>query len=156
CNLSKLSCFLKAMQIAKILIAEDHPVIQKVIKISVQRLGFEPYLCHNGLEVLQALSSGDFALILMDLQMPVLHGLDAARRIRENEQTTGKRIPIIALSAMGVDANDLFQAGIDDYILKPVDSSELSQKMDRWSLTSSGKRRVTSEPRSTKDDTNSI
>jgi two-component system, sensor histidine kinase and response regulator len=117
-----------------ILVAEDHPINQQVTTLYLKELGFAPDVVGNGKEALEILQSIDYSLILMDCQMPEMDGLSAARLIRKSEITTGKHIPIIAMTAnaMKGDREKCIAAGMDDYISKPVDPAELSKILDRW------------------------
>ncbi len=117
----------------RILIAEDNSVNQKVISNQVAKLGYAADLKANGEEVVKALENGDYALILMDCQMPVLDGLQATAKIRENEPD-GKRIPIIAITANAIegDRERCLEAGMDDYITKPTKQDDLAKVIARW------------------------
>jgi len=111
----------------RVLVAEDHPVNRKlVIKMLEKRL-LKPVLVTNGTEVLRALESDTFDLILMDVQMPGMDGLQTTTDIRENEKATGLHIPILAMTAhaMNRDREKCLEAGMDAYLSKPVKPSEL-------------------------------
>lgn len=108
---------------ARVLVAEDNLVNQKVITQHLTRLGVVPEIVSNGREALDRLQQHQFDLVLMDCQMPVLDGVAATRQIRAGEATTGaRRVPIIALTAGGADMDrqDCLAAGMDDYLSKPV------------------------------------
>jgi two-component system, sensor histidine kinase and response regulator len=88
----------------------------------------------NGVEVVAAASEGVFDLILMDVQMPELDGLEATMTIRAREAGTDNHIPIIALTANVMKGDELLctRAGMDDYLAKPIDPSALRAALARW------------------------
>jgi two-component system sensor histidine kinase/response regulator len=100
----------------------------------LQRAGYQPEVANNGREALAALAHMPFDLVLMDCQMPILDGYDATRGLREIEARTGAHIPVIAMTAhvMQGDREKCLQAGMDDYVAKPVVSSELYEKISYW------------------------
>jgi signal transduction histidine kinase/CheY-like chemotaxis protein len=110
-----------------ILVAEDNPVNQKLAIALLGKAGHRVSLAVNGAEAVSKWQEGDFDLILMDVQMPVLDGLEATRQIRQREQTTGVRMPIVAMTAhaMTGDCELCLQAGMDDYLSKPINRQEL-------------------------------
>ncbi len=113
----------------KVLIAEDNLVNQKIIKRLTEKLGMQPTLVDNGLAAVNSWKENHYDIILMDIQMPELDGLQAAQRIREME--TDKHIPIIAVTAnaMHGDREKCLEAGMDDYLSKPVRLEDLRQKI---------------------------
>jgi len=114
-----------------ILIAEDNEVNQHVIKHILNKMGYKPSMAQNGLEAIEALYKNDYELILMDMQMPVMDGLEATRVIRKENI---KQPVIIALTAnaMAGDEQDCLQAGMNDYLSKPVKLDELMNKLSKW------------------------
>ncbi len=119
-----------------ILLVEDNPVNQKVAVALLTKAGHTIEIAKNGEEALTKLERKDYGLVLMDVQMPVMDGLEAARRIRLREQ--GKQhIPIIAMTAhaMQGDRERCVEAGMDDYISKPLDRRSLFAAIDRWMNT---------------------
>jgi PAS domain S-box-containing protein len=115
-----------------LLLAEDNPVNQKVAEGFLGLLGIEPTLARNGQEVLDALRTRDFDLILMDCQMPLLDGFATSRKIRQGEAGENhKSIPIVAMTAhaMKGDREKCLDAGMDDYLPKPVALEELKKKL---------------------------
>ena len=114
-----------------ILIAEDNEVNQHVIKHILNKMGYKPGMAQNGLEAIEALYKNDYGLILMDMQMPVMDGLEATRVIRKDDI---KQPVIIALTAnaMAGDEQDCLQAGMNDYLSKPVKLDELMNKLSKW------------------------
>jgi CheY-like chemotaxis protein len=94
-------------------------------------MGYKPGMAQNGLEAIEALYKNDYELILMDMQMPVMDGLEATRVIRKDDI---KQPVIIALTAnaMAGDEQDCLQAGMNDYLSKPVKLDELMNKLSKW------------------------
>ncbi len=117
----------------RILLAEDNIINQKVAFYMLEKLGHQVKAAHNGEEAISALEKNIFDLILMDVQMPKMDGFEATAIIREKEAKTGKHIPIIAMTAhaMKGDREKCLEAGMDDYISKPLNSDELSRTIER-------------------------
>ncbi|KPA09507.1 multi-sensor hybrid histidine kinase [Candidatus Magnetomorum sp. HK-1] len=116
----------------KILIAEDDRLNQKSITYFLKKEGFEIFIAENGIQVLELLKKFSFDLILMDIQMPVMDGLEATKRIRNS--TTDEfdtDIPIIALTAYAMkgDREKMIASGMTDYIAKPVRMNDLVSKI---------------------------
>ena len=112
----------------RILAAEDNPMNQLVLRTLLDQVGLEARVVGNGQEALEAWEEGGWDVILMDVQMPVMDGPTATRRIRERErQTGGPRIPIIALTAnaMAHHLEDYRLAGMDALVAKPIKLPEL-------------------------------
>ncbi len=121
---------------ARILVAEDNPVNQEVMKEVLSAMGYEVDIAATGEEAVREFNSYAYDLILMDVQMPELDGLEATRQIRQAEEaiTSRRRIPIVALTAgaMEGDADKCLRAGMDDYLSKPLDHLKLAQTLERW------------------------
>lgn len=117
-----------------ILLAEDNPVMQELGVRQLTKMGVTAHAVSTGREVVDAIKSGDYALILMDCQMPEMDGFEATRTIRQLEKSTGKHIPIIAMtaSAMRGDRENCIAAGMDDYMSKPVGKQQLISVLERW------------------------
>ncbi len=118
----------------KILVAEDNSVNRELVTRLLTRDGHTVEVVHNGQEALEALKTpARFDLVLMDVRMPELSGLEATKAIRRLEAKTGAHIPIIALTAhaMKEDRELCLDAGMDDYISKPVRASELMAIVER-------------------------
>jgi PAS domain S-box-containing protein len=112
----------------KILVAEDYPVNQQVILRFLEKNQHTAQIAENGEEVLSFLKEGFYDLVLMDIQMPVLDGIQATRMIREGQAgKSNKTIPIIALSAHALEEEKeaFSQVGFDDYLTKPIDYKKL-------------------------------
>ncbi|WP_129586489.1 ATP-binding protein [Pseudodesulfovibrio hydrargyri] len=117
-----------------VLLAEDEPVNRMAIKAYLQKIGYAAAAVENGAEALRSLDQGDFGLVLMDIQMPVMDGLAAIRAIRSGE--AGERnaeVPIVVLTAFALsgDREVFLEAGADDYLPKPVDLDRLAVVMNR-------------------------
>ena len=116
---------------ARILVAEDNPVNREVALAFLGKLGYKCSAVRNGVEAIEAVKGGDFDLVLMDCEMPVMDGFDATRRIRESIHAG---IPIIALTAnaMQADRDRCLREGMTDYLAKPVDLEKLEEVLDKW------------------------
>ncbi len=118
----------------RLLLAEDNVINQKVATRILSQMGYRPDVVQNGLEVLQALDRQKYDVILMDVQMPDMDGLEATRQIRQ--QWTGPRRPwIIAMTANAMDSDreNCFKAGMDGYLSKPVRIEALEAELVRSS-----------------------
>ncbi len=118
----------------KILLAEDNPVNRKLAVRLLEKMGHQVVVANNGREALERLEAEAFDLVLMDVQMPELDGLEATRQIRQKEARTGKHLPIIAMTAhaMKGDRERCLAAGMDDYISKPIQVEKLEILLDRY------------------------
>jgi PAS domain S-box-containing protein len=116
----------------RILLAEDNPVNQKVAVKTLERMGHTVLLAANGKMALDAWAREPFDVILMDVQMPEMDGLQATREIRRRESGSGKRIPIVAMTARAMkgDEEECLAAGMDGYVSKPIKVQELSETID--------------------------
>ena len=116
----------------RILVAEDNAVNQKVALGILARLGYQAAVAANGLEVLEALDLADYDVILMDVQMPEMDGLEATRLIHQRiPREKRPRIVAMTANAMQGDRERCLEAGMDDYIPKPVRHEDLSAALDR-------------------------
>lgn len=113
----------------KILVAEDTLFNQKLILRLLGRWGHQAVIAENGRSAVKALSKEHFDLVFMDVQMPEMDGFEATREIRKMEAQTGRRTPIIAMTAhaMKGDRERCLEAGMDDYVSKPISSDALFQ-----------------------------
>jgi signal transduction histidine kinase/ActR/RegA family two-component response regulator len=112
----------------RVLAAEDNSVNQLVLKTLLHQIGVDPTVVGDGVQAIQAWESGDWDVILMDVQMPRMDGLAATRAIREREAATGRaRTPIIALTAnaMTHQIAEYIAAGMDNHVSKPIDARKL-------------------------------
>lgn len=110
----------------RVLVAEDNVVNQKLAVRLLEKRGHRVVLAETGRAALAALDTESFDLILMDIQMPEMDGIEATAAIREREKTTGNHIPIIAMTAnaMKGDRERYLRAGMDDYVSKPLQIKE--------------------------------
>ena len=118
----------------RILVAEDNRTNQMVAAGMLAMNGCACEFAANGREALEAARMGGFDLILMDCSMPEMDGYEATAHIREHELTTGRRTPLVAMTAntQRGDAEKCLAAGMDDYLAKPITLVELRQKLDKW------------------------
>ncbi len=119
----------------RILVAEDNAVNQLVLRRVLERLGVRPEIAENGQQAMQKLASNPYDLVLMDVQMPIMDGLEATRQIRAGDGgVLNPHIPIIALTAhaMPEHRQQCLQAGMNDYLTKPIQPGELADKIGRW------------------------
>jgi len=121
-----------------ILIAEDNPVNQKVTQLMLQRIGHRADLAANGQEVLRAMENRAYDLVLMDIQMPDMDGIEATKHIRSRWQQGPK---IIAITSFDPEfcREQCFSAGVDDFINKPIRMNELGAAIERNMSMSSSK-----------------
>jgi len=119
---------------ARILVVDDNQVNQKVVTAVLRKRGFSIELANDGQEALNKLEQSAFDLVLMDVQMPVLDGLEATRLIRKDSRWSG--LPIIAMTAhaMNGDKERCLEAGMNGYISKPVHPSLLLSTVDEFLL----------------------
>ena len=116
-----------------ILLAEDNPVNQKVMTHLLGRQeGHHVVVAENGREAVETAEKQRFDLILMDVQMPVMSGLEATVILRRRERTAGARTPIIALTAyaMNEDRDRCLSVGMDGYLSKPIDEGALLAQIE--------------------------
>jgi PAS domain S-box-containing protein len=142
-----------------ILLAEDMEVNRRFALLALEELGYHAHVASNGLEVLQALARQRYTVVLMDVQMPDMDGLEATRRIRR-EWPTDRQPHIIAMTAnaMQGDREICLEAGMDDYLSKPVYLEELRLVLERaaariatWSTAASGPATAAAIDRATLD-----
>jgi two-component system sensor histidine kinase/response regulator len=117
----------------RVLVAEDNPVNQRLAVRLLAKQGHEAIVVGNGREALDALRAGQLDLVLMDVQMPHLDGLEATRMWRECERISGGHLPVIALTAhaMKGDRERCLAAGCDDYLPKPIRARDLIASIER-------------------------
>ena len=124
----------------KFLCAEDNAINAEILQMLLEAKGASCTICSNGQEIVDAFASvkpGDYDMILMDIQMPVMDGLEATRRIRSSENPLGRTIPILAMTANAFleDMQKSKEAGMDEHLSKPVDISALEQVVKRFRVT---------------------
>jgi len=125
---------------SRILVAEDHPVNQQLAAKILRRQGFEVELVSCGEQAVAAVDSKTFDMVLMDVQMPDMDGLEATRKIRELEKDTHVHVPIVALTAhaMSGDRERCLAAGMDGYLSKPLHANELLDAVKSFCHADSG------------------
>ena len=124
----------------KFLCAEDNAINAEILQMLLETKGASCTICPNGQEIVDAFASvkpGDYDMILMDVQMPVMDGLEATRRIRSGENPLGRTIPILAMTANAFleDMQKSREAGMDAHLSKPVDIAALEQTVKRFRVT---------------------
>ena len=117
----------------EVLLVEDHAINQKLAVVLLERWGHRVTVADNGQLALDAMARQRFDVVLMDMMMPVMDGLEATRRIRASE--TGQHVPIIAMTAnaMESDRQRCIDAGMDDYLSKPIKALELQELLRKYS-----------------------
>ena len=122
------------------LCAEDNAINAEILELLLETKGARCTICSNGQEIVDAFASvkpGEYDMILMDVQMPVMDGLEATRRIRSGENPLGRTIPILAMTANAFleDMQKSRDAGMDEHLSKPVDINALEQTVKRFRVT---------------------
>ncbi len=117
----------------QVLVADDNPVNQMLVSRMLERLGHQATVVGNGREALEAARAGNFDLLLMDVQMPEMDGLEATTRIRAEERPGHKSMPIVAMTAHTLrgDREKCLAAGMDGYMAKPIRAEEFIEVLDR-------------------------
>lgn len=123
-----------------ILVVEDHPMNRAVVQSMLKKLGHTTHCCNDGKEGAAAALEGEFDLVLMDCQMPVMDGYEATRMIRE-AGLANSRIPIIALTANAQeeDRDRCLNAGMDAFLSKPITLTALKEMLAQWSTSTTAK-----------------
>jgi CheY-like chemotaxis protein len=124
---------LPAAACLRVLLVEDHPINQKLAISLIERAGHQVTLAQNGEEGLRAVMQQAFDLVFMDMQMPVMDGLEATRSIRAFEIAQGRpRLPVVAMTANAMDSDRqaCADAGMDDFLSKPFKADSLRQILD--------------------------
>lgn len=125
----------------RILIAEDNLINQKIATKILATLGYKPELANNGKEVMEMVSNQHYDIILMDVQMPEMDGLQATQMIRTCLEIQPVIIAVTA-NAMQGDRDACMQAGMDDYMSKPIELKELLSQLEKWYLAIRDKRKA--------------
>ena len=117
----------------QVLLVEDNRINQMLAQALLRKLGLETACVENGREAVRAVAGGEFDLVLMDVNMPVMDGLQATREIRKLDGRPG-RVPVVAMTAgaMDEDRQRCLAAGMNDYISKPVEDEELQRVIAEW------------------------
>ena len=124
----------------KFLCAEDNAINAEILQMLLETKGASCTICPNGQEIVDAFANvkpGEYDMILMDVQMPIMDGLEATRRIRNGENPLGRVIPILAMTANAFleDMQKSKEAGMDAHLSKPVDIAALEQTVKRFRVT---------------------
>ena len=116
----------------KILVADDENSIREILSIQLARMGYEVVLAVDGAEAVAAYEAEKPDLILMDVMMPRLNGLDACQKIRALEKKSGRRVPVLFLTARDTthDKTSAALSGGDEFIAKPVSLQELRERVE--------------------------
>jgi len=125
----------------RVLVAEDDQVTARVLRTTLQKLGVTVDVVRNGREAVEAALNGRYDLVLMDVRMPCIDGLEAVHLIRQWETRAGDRpVRIVALTASGAAADRArcLDAGMDDCLVKPIKPHELEGLLERWIGDSAG------------------
>jgi len=145
----------------KVLVVEDNIINQKLVKNILEGLGLEVEIANNGLEAFEMRRSNDYNLIFMDIQMPVMNGVEATHEILEYEEEEHlPHIPIIALTANALkgDRERFLSEGMDEYISKPIETSELIYILNKFlkesatTVDTSGEKPILTSPVKTKSN----
>ena len=123
-----------AKKSARILVAEDNIINQKIAVLHLAKLGYRADAVANGVEAVEAISRVPYDLVLMDCQMPELDGFQATQQIRAKEGSGGRRVSIVAMTAnaMQGDRERCLESGMDDYISKPFKAKDLESVLVKW------------------------
>lgn len=118
----------------KVLVAEDDLTLRQMVAIMLSTREIPCLLVEDGQGAVEAWENGDYDLILMDVQMPAMNGLEATRIIREKEKVQGGHVPIVAMTAhaRSEDQEICRRAGMDDYISKPIDFDLFYALVERY------------------------
>jgi len=116
-----------------VLLVEDHAINRKLAEVMLQRMGHVFVTAEDGQQALDRLTQHSFDMVLMDVMMPVLDGLTALRLLREREAGTGRRTPVLMVTAhaMTGDRERFLAAGADGYVSKPMSQQALEQAIER-------------------------
>ncbi|MFH1148120.1 MAG: response regulator [Pseudomonadota bacterium] len=119
---------------ARLLLVEDHPVNQKVAVAMMRRSGYAVDVANDGQEALDVVFSARYDIVFMDIQMPVMDGMEATHAIRTREKETGGHQIIVAMTAhaMAGDREKCLEAGMDDYVSKPIKEPDLLSMIRKW------------------------
>ncbi len=117
-----------------ILLADDNPVNTRIARIMLEKAGHRVHAVADGAAAVEAIAEKRYDLVLMDVQMPVLDGLEATRQIRAMIDPELSRLPIVAVTANAMSGDDqrCLDAGMNDYVTKPIDRARLLSKVNQW------------------------
>jgi len=117
----------------RVLVVEDNPVNRKLMHMLLKRSGYDPHFAENGLEALEVTADATYDLIFMDIQMPLMDGLEATRRIRSREDNPNAKTTIIAVTAFVSEDDRLScsEAGMNGFIAKPIRLKLIRDELNR-------------------------
>jgi len=117
----------------RILVAEDNLVNQRLISRLLEKMGHQVLVASDGMAVLRILEQHEVDFIAMDMQMPVLDGVETTRKIRAIERNAGGHVPIMAMTANAFeeDRRKCFEADMDGFVVKPVSAQSIREEMER-------------------------
>jgi CheY-like chemotaxis protein/HPt (histidine-containing phosphotransfer) domain-containing protein len=131
----------------RILLAEDHVVNQKVMKLMLERLGYRADIVANGLEALQSFKRRDYDVVLMDIQMPEMNGIEATQSLRtELPPERQPRIIALTANALGGEREEYISAGMDDYLSKPVNVVSMRAALEKCMPLEINQKMMESDP----------
>ena len=116
----------------KILLTEDNMINQKVATRILDRMGYRADVAANGLESIDCLRRQNYDVVLMDVQMPVMDGLEASRRIRQSDDLNNLYIIAMTANAMAGDREKCIDAGMNDYVTKPIRIEQLQAALEKF------------------------
>ena len=118
----------------RILLADDNPANRKVASRLLEKLGQEVAVAEDGLEAIRMFGQGSYDMVLMDIQMPVMSGLEATRSIRRMESLKGEHVPLVALTAKSAieERDECLEAGVDGFLPKPFNAEMMSLLLQRY------------------------
>jgi CheY-like chemotaxis protein len=114
-----------------ILIVDDNATMRKLVTAQLKKLGFESETANDGKEALERLANVAYSMVLMDVQMPVMDGIEATRQIREIENGSRRHTIIVALTGH-CSRTDCLAAGMDDFLAKPMNIATLNNTVEKW------------------------
>lgn len=128
------SCSVDPERDVRILVVEDNPINQKVVVMSLNKMGYDADIANNGKEAVEAVREFSYDIVFMDMHMPELDGLEATRIIRSDPNIPCPDLPIVAItaSAMKEDREKCLDAGMNDYLSKPITPQKLMVMVEKW------------------------
>lgn len=124
----------RTLHAARVLLADDNEMNLKIAMAILEQMGCKTTVVETGVEALKAYQSGEYDIVLMDVQMPEMDGLTATKKMREMELLDGKHTPVVAITAHAFDEykQQCLEAGMDDFISKPFKKKTFEDLIERW------------------------